>query len=79
MKDYLTMKISKGRTGNYCINEKDGKECGYYVEKRSNADENTVFGLNHFSHNGGYTYDELFPIAQEKGFLVSYDSMEVEF
>lgn len=44
-----------------------------------NADENTIFCLNHFSHNGGYTYDELVPIAQEKGFIVSYDTMEVEF
>lgn len=47
--------------------------------KNGNADENTVFCLNHFSHNGGYTYDELVPVAQEKGFLVSYDSMEIEF
>lgn len=47
--------------------------------ENGNADENTIFCLNHFSHNGGYTYDELVPIAQEKGFIVSYDSMEVEF
>ncbi len=43
------------------------------------ADENTVFCLHHFSHNGGYTYDELVPVAAELGFLVSYDSMEYEF
>ena len=43
------------------------------------ADENTVFCCNHFSHNGGTTYDELVPIAKEEGFLVSYDSMEYEF
>lgn len=43
------------------------------------ADENTIFCLNHFSHNGGYTYDELVPVAQEHGFIVSYDSMEIEF
>lgn len=46
--------------------------------KNNNADEKTVFCLNHFSHNGGYTYDELVPIAEEKGFIVSYDTMEIE-
>lgn len=44
-----------------------------------NADSETVFCLNHFSHNGGYTYDDIVPIAEENGFMVSYDSMEVEF
>lgn len=43
------------------------------------ADEKTVFCLHHFSHNGGYTYEELVPIAEKMGFLVSYDTMEVEF
>lgn len=43
------------------------------------ADEKTVFVVNHFSHNGKATYDSLVPIAAEKGFLVSYDGMEVEF
>ncbi len=47
--------------------------------KNENADENTIFCLNHFSHNGGYTYDELVPLAQENGFIVSYDEMEIEF
>ncbi len=46
---------------------------------KKNADSHTIFCLNHFSHNGGYTYDELVPIASEKGFVVSFDSMEVEF
>lgn len=43
------------------------------------ADEKTIFCLNHFSHDGGYTYDELVPVAAEYDFIVSYDSMEVEF
>lgn len=44
------------------------------------ADENTVFVLNHFSHNGENTvYDDLVPIAQREGFLVSYDGMELTF
>ncbi len=43
------------------------------------ADQKTVFILHHFSHNGLVAYDELVPIAKEKGFLVSYDGMEIEF
>jgi phosphoribosyl 1,2-cyclic phosphate phosphodiesterase len=43
------------------------------------ADENTVFCVHHFSHNGGLIHDELVPVAAEHGFLVSYDTMEVEF
>ena len=43
------------------------------------ADKDTVFYLHHFSHNDGVTYDELVPIAEEQGFGVSYDGLEVEF
>ena len=46
--------------------------------EEKNANENTVFVLNHFSHNGRATYDELVPLAKEKGFTVSYDNMTVE-
>ncbi|MCL2813841.1 MAG: MBL fold metallo-hydrolase [Oscillospiraceae bacterium] len=37
----------------------------------------TVFCFNHFSHNGKYIYDELAPIAEKMGFLVSYDGMGI--
>lgn len=44
------------------------------------TDENTVFILNHFSHNGAYVgYDEFTQIAAKHDFLVSYDGMEYEF
>lgn len=42
------------------------------------ADKNTVFVLNHFSHNGNAVYDDFSHIAGENGFLVSY-GMELEF
>lgn len=73
-----------------CTSTKKGRENGTHMDlatcckvkdrllSNKNADEKTVFCLNHFSHNGGYTYDELVPIAKEKGFLVSYDGMECE-
>ena len=42
------------------------------------ANETTRVCLNHFSHNGGATYDELVPRAAEYGYAVSYDGMTVE-
>ncbi len=39
----------------------------------------TLLCLNHFSHNGGILYDELVPIAKEKGMMVSYDGLEINF
>ena len=42
------------------------------------VDENTVLVLNHFSHNGLVTYDELCELVRDEGFIVSYDTMEVE-
>ncbi len=43
------------------------------------ADENTVFVLNHFSHNGLHAcYDDFAPIAAKEGFLTSYDGLELE-
>ena len=43
------------------------------------ADENTIFVINHFSHNGkNILHDELFANAKKYGFLASYDGMEVE-
>lgn len=43
------------------------------------ADRSTVFVINHFSHNGGQTYDELVAAVKDSGLIVSYDGMEVEF
>lgn len=37
----------------------------------------TIHVLNHFSHNGGAGYDELVPLAQEMGFTVSCDGLEI--
>ncbi|MCI9504673.1 MAG: hypothetical protein HFE26_04660 [Clostridia bacterium] len=50
-----------------------------HMKKEGLADENTVFVLNHFSHNGGQTYDEMRAAAEANGFVVSYDGLEMEF
>lgn len=43
------------------------------------ADANTAFIINHFSHNGHASYEELQQSAAKLGFLTSYDGMTVEF
>lgn len=43
------------------------------------ADENTIFVANHFSHNGGQTYDELVPEMAKHGIVVAYDGLEIGF
>ena len=42
------------------------------------ADKETIFYLNHFSHNGGATYDDMLPVAADKGFGITYDGLEIE-
>ena len=43
------------------------------------VDSNTVFVLNHFSHNGkSVVYDEFVKIAEGYGFKVSFDGMVIE-
>ena len=47
---------------------------------RGIADKNTIFVLNHFSHNGlGCVYDDFAPLAESQGFLTTYDGMTLEF
>lgn len=46
--------------------------------KNGNADKNTLFCLNHFSHNCGYTYYGLCEIAEKDGFIAAFDGLEIE-
>lgn len=43
------------------------------------ADAQTHVVLNHFSHNGGKTYDEMAALVDTLGLTVSYDGLIVEF
>lgn len=42
------------------------------------ADENTIFCLSHFSHNGGMDYDDMVAMAVPQGFIVAYDGIVLE-
>lgn len=48
------------------------------MKKEKLADEKTVVVLNHFSHNGGQTYDEMVLEAEKRGVIVAFDGMEIE-
>ncbi len=43
------------------------------------CDDNTVAYVNHFSHNGKLTHEELVIHAAKYRFGASYDGLEVEF
>ena len=43
------------------------------------VDGSTKKVINHFSHNGGMTHEELTAWGAERGILAAYDGMEVEF
>ena len=40
--------------------------------------KDTKLCVNHFSHNSGLIYDELVPVAEELGFMTSYDGMQID-
>lgn len=43
------------------------------------CDDSTVACINHFSHNGKATHEQLALEAEKAGFAVSYDGLELEF
>lgn len=43
------------------------------------VNDNAAFVINHFSHNGGSNYDDIKPVAENDGVIVSYDGLEIEF
>lgn len=47
--------------------------------KKGYADENTIFVISHFSHNGGMLYDEMNEWALKEGFITGYDGLEISF
>ena len=40
--------------------------------------KDTIKAINHFSHNGKATYDELVEATKDLDIIVSYDGLEIE-
>lgn len=63
--------------GHMCLNT--NVECCKRLQELDLIHENTKIVINHFSHNGTTSvYDDLKPLAEEKGFILSYDGIEIE-
>ena len=57
----------------------DDVEFARLLEEKGCIDEHTVRVINHFSHNGEMTHEELDQFAREHGMIASYDGMKVNF
>lgn len=91
--DYIAKNLPKfdlvSLDGTFCDTPHDwyghmsSHDCKIFRDKlieNGNADENTVWVINHFSHNcENALYDDLKPIVEKDGFVLSYDGMEIEF
>ena len=68
----------KGLTGSHMCIETDKKVYDRLTEIGV-CDKNTIAYVNHFSHNGKLTHEELVVEAKKYGFLATYDDLEVIF
>lgn len=66
------------RDGNYHMGLADNAAQKKRLLAAGLADENTIWVVNHFSHNGGWLHDELSYEAGKYGFLASYDGMTID-
>ncbi len=49
------------------------------LEERGCVNRNTVKVINHFSHNGEMTHEQLDAFAKEHGMTAAYDGMKIKF
>ncbi len=49
------------------------------MKREGLINEKTIIVLNHFSHNGGQTYDEMCIGTGKYSVIVAYDGLEIEF
>ena len=65
------------RDGKYHMGFADAVEQKEVLLELGLADEKTVFVVNHFSHNGGWLYDDISQRAESNGMTASYDGMSL--
>lgn len=49
------------------------------LRENGNITDKTVCVVNHFSHNGLATHEDMCAAAEKEGFTVAYDGLEIEF
>ena len=67
------------RDGKYHMGLLDAAEQKEVLLREGLADHNTIFVVNHFSHNGGWLHEEITERAAAYDMIASYDGMEISF
>lgn len=81
--DMVVFDCAEGNTpvmdyvGHGCMNTND--DCRNRLKELGCVHKDTLYVLDHFSHNGlDNVYDIIRPIAEKRNFIVSYDGLEIE-
>lgn len=69
----------KHRDGKYHMGLADAAEQKERLLALGLADADTIWVVNHFSHNGGWLHDEIEEQARRYGMIASYDGMPITF
>ena len=67
------------RDGKYHMGLEDAAEQKERLLTLGLADTDTVWVVNHFSHNGGWLHEEMAAQAGKYGMIASYDGMSITF
>ncbi|WP_066189707.1 MULTISPECIES: MBL fold metallo-hydrolase [Gracilibacillus] len=60
------------------MNWEHNKELIQELRARGLCSPDTTFVANHFSHNGGLTYEEMKALSEQEGVITSYDGLEID-
>ena len=71
--------MGKKTIGGYHMGLPDVEQMLDKLTRLGCVDDHTVKVINHFSHNGEMTHEELTRWGAQRGILAAYDGMEVEF
>ena len=79
--DLISLDATMGASsmGGYHMGLDEAERFARKLEKLGAVDAKTVKVINHFSHNGKMTNEQMLLWAKEKGFLATQDGMEIEF
>ena len=73
----LDCTMQKSRDGKNHMGLEDDAEQKEILIRRGLADENTIFAVNHFSHNGGWLHEELTAQAEKNGMIATFDGIQI--
>lgn len=65
--------------GSYHMGLPDNRRTKERLREEGCAGDETIFVINHFSHNGKLMHEEIEACVREDGFLTAYDGMTVRF